>query len=369
MTAAKIIFYDTSRVYYASYYLQSFGELAKNRNLQLRVAHSFPTRYKAAIEDSDWQHLLFSMAIFKYQQGDDEWYFCIDTHDSNSVYHLPLLQSVDVYFKVNYNPDQVNSMPVLKNFNKKIRSISQFFPIRPNSFLSLSRRMLLTPKLFGFKPGITYNMPYKNHLMDAKFRLRDLKNHQPINQILVHRTAPKDIDIFFITSFRHDSRHVEAMEHRYQIIKKLSSLTSLNTAIGFASKKALPEKYAKVAYPHLSQTDYLETLARARVVIYTQGIAGCLSSKFGLAMALGVPVIGEPLGNNPDLLIANPHLKEQFSYSDPDEIVEHAFKLAKNVERARRLGTLNAAMFDNQLAPLPTAKYILQVLQNFDFRS
>lgn len=375
MTGAQLTFYDTSRAYYAGYYLQGFDELAKNGKLQIRVAHALPARLKSAIQDADWQHLLFAMALFRFQQGGYEWYFCIDTHDSNAVddthhtggYHLPLLHSVDVYFKVNYNPDQIESTPVLKDSSEKIFSISQFFPIRPNAFPSLSRRMLLTPKLFGFKPGINYNAPYKNHFTDAKFRLRDLKNYQPLEQILAHRATPKDIDILFVTSFRHNSRHVEVMEHRYQVIRKLSSIVSLKTATGFSSEKALPEKYAKVIYPRLNQVDYLESLARAKVVIYTQGIAGCLSSKFGLAMALGVAVIGEPLGNNPDLLIANPHLKEQFSYSDPDEIVGRAVDLVTNPEQARRLGALNAHMFDNQLAPRPTAEYILQVLQKFQF--
>ena len=375
MTAAQLTFYDTSRVYYASYYLQGFGELAKNGKIQLRVAHSLPARLKASIQDADWQHLLFAMALFKYQQGNHEWYFCIDTHDINSVclmnhkggYHLPLLQSVDVYFKVNYNPDHIDSTPALKYFNRKILSISPFFPVRPESFLSLSRRILLTPKLFGFKPSVNHNLPYKNYLTDARLRLRDLKNHQLFEKILAHRATPKDIDIFFITSFRHGSRHAEAMEHRYQVIKKLSSLISLKTAIGFSSEKLLPEKYAKVTYPRLSQEAYLESLARAKVFIYTQGIAGCLSSKFGLAMALGVAVIGEPLANNPELLIKNPHLKEQFYYSDPDEIVGHAVHLATNPEQACRLSALNAAMFDNQLAPRPTAEYILQILQKSQF--
>ncbi|PSJ18921.1 glycosyltransferase [Nitrosomonas supralitoralis] len=375
MTNAQLTFYDTSRAYYASYYLQGLGELAKSGKLQVRVAHSLPPRLKSAIQDADWQHLLFAMALFKYQQGDHEWYFCIDTHDVNSVnvtnhtggYHLPLLQSVDVYFKVNYNPDQIEFTPALKDFHKKILSISQFFPIRPGSFVSLCRRLLLTPALFGFKPGINYNVPYKGYVTDAKFRLRDLKNFQPLERILAHRETPKDIDIFFVTSFRHNFRHQAVMERRYRIINKLSSIASLNTAIGFSCEKALPEKYAHAFYPRLNQEKYLEILARARVVIYTQGIAGCLSSKFGLAMALGVAVIGEPLGNNPDLLIANPHLKEQFSYLDPDDIIEHAIQLATNPQQAEKLGALNAAMFDSQMAPRPTAEYILQALQKYHF--
>ena len=246
-------------------------------------------------------------------------------------YHLPLLQSVDTYFKVNYNLDHINSTLILNYFNSKILNISQFFSIRPRSFLLLSRKILLSPRLLGFKPSVNHNLPYKNYLTDARLPLRDLKNYQPFERILAHQETPKDTDIFLITSFRHGSRHTEAMEYRYQVIKKLSCLTSLiNPEIGFSSEKLLPEKYAKVTYPRLSQDAYLGTLARAKVIIYTQGIAGCLSSKFGLAMASGAAVIGQPLGNNPGLLIKNSHLKEQLGNSNPDKIVGHAVHLATN---------------------------------------
>lgn len=373
MSNPHLTFYDTSRAYYASYYLYGFSELKKSGKLHISVAHALPARLQSAVQNADWQHLLFAMILFKYQQGDHEWYFCIDAHDDNSVdaanhsggYHLPLLQNVDVYFKVNYNPDKIERTAELNIFHEKIHSISQFFPLHPEPFLPLCRRLMLTPALFGFSPGFNYNQPYDGCLTDAKYRLRDLKNFQPFEQILAYRMTPRDIDIFFVTSFRYNPRHEAAMESRYQIMRRIADLQELNTAIGFSGPEPLPEKYAGVSHPRLSQFAYLEILARSRIVIYTQGILGCLSSKFGLAMALGAAVIGEPLGNNPELLVAHPHLREQFCCTDPDEVAEHAIHLATHPEKARELGALNAAMFDHQLAPRPTAEYVLQTLIQF----
>lgn len=79
-------------------------------------------------------------------------------------------------------------------------------------------------------------------------------------------------------------------------------------------------------------------------------------------MALGTAAIGEPLGNNPELLTIYPHLKEQFGYTDPDKLVAHAIDLVTHAEKARELGALNAAMFDRYLAPRPTAEYVHHTL-------
>jgi len=370
MSAMSLTFYDTSSAYYASYYLKGFDDLKKIRNLKVHISNALPGRLKSAIKNPEWQNLLFAMSLFKFRQGNREWYFCIDTHDSDSVnsidktrgYHLPLLQCVDAYFKVNYNPEVIERTPELKVSRAKIRSIAQFFPVRPPMILSLSRRLVLPPILFGYKPGLDHDQPYAGYLADARKRLRDLRKFQSFEEIIAHRGARKDVDVFFVTSFYGKERHEAAMERRYQIMKRLACAPALNTVMGFTGFKKIPDKYADLFHRRLGRSEYLETLARARVVIYTQGMEACISSRFSLAMALGVAVAGEPLVNNPGLLTANTHLSEQFAYVDPDELADHAINLAADAGKARELGVLNAAMFDSQIAPRVTAEYILDTL-------
>ncbi len=370
MSKPHLIFYDTSRVYYSSYYLNGFIALRNAGNLRLSIAHSLPAPLAAALQNKDWQHLLFAMILFKFQKGDQERYFCIDTHDSNDTdahnhtggYHLPLLQLVDAYFKVNYNPEIIARTPALKIFDGKIYSISQFFPSKPSALLSLSRKLILPSAWFGYTPGLSYVQPYDGYLTEAKHRLRDLKNFPTLEQIIARRNVPKDIDIFYVTSYRHADRHKTIMQRRFQVMRKLADLPSLNTVKGFTGYVALPEKYASESRQRLDPSGYLETVARSRIVIYTQGVEGCISSKFSLAMALGVTVVGEPLANNPQMLTDYPHLKEQFGYTDPDELVNQAIRLAHDPQKTRTLGVLNAALFDNTLAPRPTAEYVLQTL-------
>lgn len=336
----------------------------------MRIAHSLPSRLKSAVQNREWQYLLFSMVLFKLQQGNRTWYVCIDTHDDNSLdtqsrsggYHWPLLQCVDAYFKVNFNPQIIRLTPALAAHQQKIHSIAQFFPVRPQSSWLLSQRLLLPTVWFGYKPSLGHGQIYRGHLAAARRRLRDLKNFMTLNQIIACRHAQKDIDIFYVTSFRHGARHASTMERRHHVMNKLAGVQHLNVEMGFTSTAALPLKYTHRYDHRLSQSDYVETLARSKVVIYTQGMEGCISSKFGLAMALGIPAAGESLLNNPELLAAHPHLTEQFGFDDPDQLVNQAIRLATNAVQARQLSLLNAALFDRDLAPRSAAEYILRTL-------
>lgn len=372
MNDISLTFYDTSRLYYASYYLKGFDELARTDGLRVHIAQSLPERLKTAVQNSEWQHLLFAMVLCRFQQDSKVLYFCIDTHDDNAVnentrtggYHLPLLQSVDVYFKVNLNSHILSQTPALLAHRDKIYSIAQFFPIQPPFRLQLGLRLALPSAWVGYKPGLGHNQPYDGHMQAARYRRSDLKKFLPLEHILAYRDTPKDIDIFYVTSYRSHPRHAAVMEQRYQVMDKLASITRFQSVIGFASNHTLPEKYAHRAQRRLNQSTYLETLARCKVFIYTQGMENCLSSKFGLAMALGIAAAGEPLANNPHMQSVYPHLHEQFGYITPDTLIDQAIQLADDTEKSQRLGKLNAAMFDNYLSPRAAATSILALLQS-----
>ena len=372
MNDINLTFYDTSRLYYASYYLKGFDELVKSDGLRVRIAQSLPEQLKSAVQDSEWQHLLFAMVLCRFQQGSKILYFCIDTHDDNAIdvntrtggYHLPLLESVDAYFKVNLNSAILSQTPALLTHRDKIHSIAQFFPIQPPFRLQLGLRLALPSSWVGYKPGLGHNQPYDGHVQAARYRRSDLKKFLPLEHILTFRDTPKDIDIFYVTSYRNHPRHATVMEQRFQVMDKLASIPRFHSVIGFASNHTLPARYAHLAQRRLNQVTYLETLARCKVFVYTQGMESCLSSKFGLTMALGIAAVGEPLANNPDMQAAYPHLHEQFGYTDPDTLIQQAIQLADDTERNQRLGRLNASLFDHYLSPRAAATSILNLLQS-----
>ena len=364
---SSLSFIDTSRVYFSSFYLHGCSELADAGKIRLRVANRVPEQLKIAVQDPEWQHLLFAMCLFEYRQGGRTRYFCIDAHDGNRLdreapnggYHWPLLQAVDAYFKVNLNARVVAETPELAAHQGKIWSVPQFFPVKPPMTAALARRILLPTTWFGFRPGMAHDQAYGGHRADALRRFRDFANFPSIDDMLQRRTDQKDIDIFFVTSFYAKPRHRTMMERRYQIMKLIGRCNDLNCVVGFTSTESVPEPFRDALSPRLTLEQYIATVARARVSVYTQGMERCISSKFAIAMALGSTLVGEPLGNDPSLLEPHSSLSEQLNTEEPEAIAERAITLARDPARAREIGATNLRIFDSELSPRASAERML----------
>ena len=303
MQRPHITFYDTSRLYYSGYYLNGLRELAAAGEITLSISNVLPSQLQAAIRDKGWLDILFAISIFKIEINGSERFFCIDAHDSCELqaaqhahgFHLPLLNCVDCYFKVNNNAVSIQATPELDRHSDKIHGVSQFAPLRPETPFAFLRRVFWPPVFAGFRPGFGHNRPYAGYLADTKRRMRDIRNFESLQDILKRRQLAKDIDIFFITGFHRGEAHAETMRRRHHLMRCLSEASDLTMQIGFSNYAGLPKEYSAFAKPRLKQAAHMNTLARARVVIYTQGIESCISSKFNLAMALGNVMVGEPL--------------------------------------------------------------------------
>ena len=373
MRKITVEYIDIASLYYSSYFNHGFDQLAKNvsdtngHSVSLAVSLRTPHKIKPALADKSWQHLLFAMCLFRIQIGNDEFIICIDTHDASTLdiehqtegYHLPLLQSVDIYYKVNFSPEMIRQTPLLKSFVNKIKPISQFFPLRPNRWIPFLRRIMLPTTMYGVRPGLRHGKPYVGHLHHAMERLRHLKNFQTFQSVLSTRKLKKDIDVFFVTSFRQHPKHAKVMESRYRLMKELMEQHGLNVIAGFTSFSKLPARYRDAQTARLNQKEYLDKISRSRIVIYTQGIANCISSKFSLFIAYGCVAVGEPIINNPEMSDMFPHLKEQFFSKSPYEIRDRVIELTRNEETQKDLALLNIRLFHEYLSPEKTAQRIL----------
>lgn len=359
---------DTSGIYYSSYYIEGFYQLAETRpNLSVKVSLNIPPRLKRALRDNRWQHLLFAMCLFRIQTGQEERLVCIDTHDVNSLdvesqtegYHLPLLESVDIYYKVNFNASVIADTPQLSRYADKILPIAQFSPIKVSHWLPFTRRLLKPMKFLGLSPGLRHDQPYLNHFQDALQRLRHLKNFETLSSMLAMREQEKDIDLFFVTSYRAHPRHAEVMDNRYNVITELKAQTQYNVEAGFTAFGPLPDHYQSVQMPRLNQMEYLDRISRSKIVVYTRGIADCISSKFLLFMVSGCVVVGEPIANNLKMLQAFPHLQEQFGFTSAPGIIAKVLELLAADHKRHELADLNMRFFDQWLSPVATAQRML----------
>ncbi len=354
---ARLVFHDFCHLRHAGFYLSGFGQCQGEYGYGLRVSRTAPAPMCAALTDARWLRLRFAMCVFRSELfGKTQW-FCIDGHDSNRLdlegqcwgYHLPLLDAVDWYFKVNHDADRIATDPVLCTYREKIFPIQQFIPVR------VPWRASLVPRVLSSAAASWTST-------DARERLRGMMNYPTLESILRLRRSPKDLDVFFVTSFREGDRHDAATDFRARIIRALRDQSGVNCLTGLAHSRPLPAEYADLEAPRFRPLEYLRNLARARVVIYTRGLHDCLSSRFALFLAMGLAIAGQRIVNNAPATYRHEHFRRQFFSDDPLEIAERAVELARNPREADELARLNMATFDRAYTPAAAARTVLQHL-------
>ena len=155
-------------------------------------------------------------------------------------------------------------------------------------------------------------------------------------------------------------------ELRYQIMEELCKHKNIKLMTGFNYKEdlpELPEKFAQFQSHSTTRRAYLKNLARSKIAIYTRGCHDCLSFKFGEFLALGLPIVGQPLVvHNRDQMYDNNHFCEQFAFEDPREIVGKVIQLLNEPEKLETLAQSNAETFDSKFVPQIVTAEILQRL-------
>lgn len=336
----QITYYDFADLYYASFFLAGLDLHAENGAIDFSVSKRKPDVLMQLTDGEQWQDILSSILLFKFTRDGDAFYFCIDTRDSNTTggtgkgFHLPLLEQVRYYFKVNYNRQAIGSDSVLTRHAHQIIPLSPFFPTRLNK---VSR---FFPMLFSHA-GVDF--------LGAVRRARQLKVLSTLKDLRQLRKQPKVRDVFFMVGYY--DRHESANEFRYQIISELRSRPHIRSFVGFEGRN-LPGKYRELQIDReLPLYEYLTEIASSRVALYTRGVHDCLSFKLGQLLAMGMPMVGQPLHNNRENLMANPYFDAQFAYESPREIVDRLELLLAAPEELDRIGGSNATLFDHKYTP------------------
>ncbi|NWF90107.1 MAG: hypothetical protein HXY50_11690 [Ignavibacteriaceae bacterium] len=347
-----ITYYDFADLNYASYFLVGIYENQTKFNFKFLVKKSIPPFLKEIDPKNDWTDILFSICIFEVTRENESFYFCIDTRDSNTSdinlgkgFHLPLLQSVKYYFKVNYNKSVINKEIDVIKHSQKIIPAWPFFPIK------FTQPFLYRPRLI---PSKDIHWTYFDLRKRIKFILRNLT----LREIIDMRNSKKERDIFFVTNFYEGELHRADNEYRYKLIYELKKKSKLNSISGFIGQN-LPAKFKEFELPPFRIGDYLNELAKSKIGIYVRGLLNCISFKFGQYLALGLPIVGQQILNNKENLMQYENFYLQFAYNEPKEIIEKAIELVQKPEMINTIGHSNAELFDKFFHPKKTVEKIL----------
>lgn len=352
----RITCFDLNDINYSSYFLAGLELNSRKYNYDYRVSNIISKDLRSAICHEEYRNILFAVIPFKARINENDFYFCIDCHDISSSskgqykgYHIPLLNKVDYYFKVNYNKDQINSDPLLKSFRNKIYPVKPFFPVQ-------------LPKSYRYFPGFIPQYQYDWTLRKMVRRLRHIKNLMTLEDIRRLRYSPKKYDLFFVMHYYDQQVHSVDDEYRLLLVKKLRENFSNDSIIGLTSHSRLPEGFEQFRIERMTFKKYLSNLAASKVAIYIRGVHDCLSFKFGEYLALGLPVIGQTIYNNSENLMKFTNFERQFNFNDPDEIIESVKVLLFNDEMKREIAISNTGIFEQYFTPEAVIDELLKII-------
>lgn len=336
----RIIFYNVADLMFSSFYLRGLLQNRHRFNYKLSVSSTVPPFIYDGMPAGEWSKIFPSICLFEARIASGDFYFCIDAHDSartkSGGYHIPLLEKVRYYFKVNYRLDAINKDDMLYRFREKIMPASPFFPVA-------------IPWYFRLLPGLS---PFKESRLGLRKILKTAK--QQISLVSLDkfrrlRQEKRDLDVFFVMKYY--GRHSEIDETRYGIMRELKKSHGINSVAGLTRGKEFPEKYKRDQLAPFKQKVYLSNLSRSKIGIYVRGPHDCISLKFGELMALGKPIVGQKILNNQNFFYENKYIDEQFAFETPEEIVQRVAKLLARPDRLIKLGQANAHLFDKLFTP------------------
>jgi hypothetical protein len=358
----RIVYYDFADIAYSSFFINGFIQNEREFGYRFTVSKRVPALMRDKEMQGPSSGLLPSILIFEVVEHGKTFYFCVDARDGSKRgaeygegYHVPLLQRVDHYFKVNYVLDDILHDPVLEKHQAKIVPAGPFFALR------VPLRRIGLPRL---RPADC--MHWKRS--DIRRRLRSLRSGMTLDDLRRLRTTPKELDVFFVVRYYTNPLHAHDNELRYNIIKEIRGHRDLRSVTGLAScdGQSLPGKYAEYQCANYGFKSYLRHRAKSRVAIYVRGLHSALSPKFGELLAMGMPIVGQRIKTNTARLYRNQVFKSQFAYEEPRVIVERLVHVLADPEQLRMFGEENARTFDASLTPRSVVSDILRELKGHD---
>ena len=349
----RITFYDFSDLNYSSFFLAGFLENSEELGYRMSISRKMPGLLEEMKLSEECRKILSSIMLFRARAGEDEFFFCIDTKDSNlgSEYHLPLLNQVKLYFKVNFKETVVNDNQYLQPFKEKIVPVPIVFPLQP-------------PKPWLFWPRALPSSRMQWPLNSAVRRFKTMLSLRKLDQFRAWRGSVKDLDLLFLIRF-YENFDSDINQDRYLLVREIRK-RNLNGIVGLLSAQKLPDGLDDLRVDPMRHYSYLRLMSRARIGIYVRGVYDCLSFKLGKLLALGLPIVGEKLYNNEQALYKNEYFDEQFCFEGPEHIAEEACKLLEDPERQAKLSQANIATFESKYTPKIVVADILRHLSQSD---
>lgn len=239
-----------------------------------------------------------------------------DFHDVNDCWDMSALSWCNIYWKSNYNPGAVASLP--ERQRNKVRRYGLFF-------LPRSRRdRCVYLRLIG---SVRARLSYLYHKY-GKIRPFDLHSAmlarlgRYYSRLFIDEyesaATNRTIGVYFHPGCWPTDAETQTNLLRREIIQRLRRRVGDRFVGGFVNDAQARNRFPQEVYPHATDhRDYVRNLQNSHIVISTNGTSRCHSSRTGEALAAGAILVTETPVNEIDGHLV--HGKNVFFYNTPAE--------------------------------------------------
>lgn len=276
-----ILFSDTT--YELHYWIHGFETLAKTGTFNLRFSGGKNASLSTA--DRGWGSLLFHVA------GGGKTVRCyMDIRDGFEQLNYKALESVDLYFKVNYNSSHLSKV-LSPGLFAKTRPVGSWFAIRRDGWTNPLTIALKSAWAGAMAQPVTQVKALVNNVKwITRFNIcvRKFPRLEYLTENL-RGTAIKTDVLFKPRAWRSELKEVTA--RRATVMEILDRIRiefpSATVTYGFLDSEIARESYpGRILQTANSRTEYLRDLAGTRIGVVTRGLKGSLNCSIGEHLAL-----------------------------------------------------------------------------------
>ena len=292
--------------------------------------------------------------------------FATDLYDHANEFSEVALSTCDFLFKRSYESKYVQAFP--SQFQDKIHRLGMTFGTHSDNKRAEStfRWGLFLSNLYG---AVKWDRRLFSRLIksyNAQSRhWKFINTTRSISRFEAYALPTGNTILFQTRCFLHenDDDVREIHKQRYRLIKLLRAQFPDNFMGGFVSSKMANEKYKDALTDVPSSPDlYLEVMKKAKIVIYTRGLANSPAWKMAEYLSQGKVIIAEPLTT--ELPVPLTEGKEVLFFRNETELIDAIKRVLTDKDLAECLSKNARAYFEQHVHPVQNTKRILELMLN-----
>lgn len=366
-----VIIHTPQELNHSSYIQTGLFELEKMGIIDVKVKFSIKRNRGFFSVDENGQvnktlrpHPKTSFYILKDKANSEKISFATDLYDHAEHFSETALKKCDFYFKRNFESNYVNAVQEISK--AKIISLGITFVTHSeykHDGLKFLIGLFLTNLRLNLKGDRYFLRRLLRTLKAQNEHWQFINTSRSIARFENYDEATKKVVLFQTRCFPHENDEdvLQIHQQRYHLIKLLRQHFPNDFRGGFVPSKIATEKYSDaLTNVPTAPEEYLDAMKKAKIVIYTRGLANSPAWKMAEYLSQGKVIIAERLTT--ELPVPLIHGKELLYFESDSELIDAINLVLNNEVLASSLSQNARAYFAAHVHPTQNIKRILEFM-------